>query len=228
MIHRRSFLQLVASLPLTLAGEAEVSSWPAERDYFHPFAPERVVILNRGGLGSPHWIREKLSQKKSHLAELSIEKFDLLITVVKILTDYYRVPQYFEGWADRLVKRERLGSTGIGGGLGIVHEFQAKRPGQLVRTVVNPPVDWWLFLLPEGTDYDSVDEKPVFALIGDVANQLSSAIALRILELTTRLNRRIDTGWETIASMDRVSAARFLNVQFALAVEEARLKGNGT
>lgn len=194
-------------------------SWSVVRDGFHPFAPERVVILNRRDLGSPHGIREKLGRKI--VEGLAGEKLDLLTTVMKLLTDFYRVPQFFEDWAHRLAHREQLGSTGIGRGLGLIHQFQAW--GQTVPTVVNPPVDWWLFLIPKGMDYESLDDRPVFALIGHVLS--AGGYDLGPLWLSGTMQK---SEMSRVASMDRVSAARFLNVQLALALEEARLKGSST
>lgn len=204
-------------------------SWSSVREGFHPFSPERMVIMGRNrlrALSCRHTaIKEKVEDKCSrwkcseHKLRYSAEKFGLLMSVIDLLVDYYRVPNYFEDWAVRLALREQLGTTGSRHGFGFVHQFQRKEE-QIVPTVVNPPVDWWLFLFPAGVDYEGLDEKPVFALIGHVVSRLTPRREVEVLELASRLayavpsdSRNDDTGagWRAISRLDRVRAARTLN-----------------
>ena len=78
------------------------------------------------------------------------------------MTGYYGVPQAFPSWTKALAKREALASTGMGFGFGYFYEFQDDEPLQLDT----PPVDWWLFLFPDGADWQSGE--PVYGLFGHV------------------------------------------------------------
>ena len=84
-----------------------------------------------------------------------------------LITGHYRVPEFFEDWVVGLAQRESLGSS--------YHE-RALEPGPSVpgrhRAPVDcPPVDWWLFLFPDGIDWAALDEEPVHALIGHVGRR---------------------------------------------------------
>lgn len=153
-------------------------------------------------------------------------KFDLLLAFVDHMAAYYQRPDLKEYWAFRLTQREQLGSCGIGRGFGLVHQFQLD---DVVKTI-NGKVDWWLFLLPEGANFESLDENPVHLLIGHVFDQRRIGLEYRVLELTTKLQWNAlgppddadgtSLGLLKVASMDRVSAARFLNHQLALCLQE--------
>jgi hypothetical protein len=148
-------------------------------------------------------------------------KFDLLLGFVDHMAAYYQRPDLKEYWAFRLAQREQLGSCGVGRGFGLVHQFQLD---DVVKTT-NGKMDWWLFLLPEGANYESLDDKPVHLLIGHVFDQRRIGLEFRVLELTTKLQWNVLGPPENadglslallkVASMDRVSAARFLNHRLA-------------
>ena len=81
---------------------------------------------------------------------------------------------------DRLLERERLGSTGIGGGIAIPHGrmaqlSQAVRP---VRAARSMPVD-----------FDSIDERPVDIVFLLVAPEGAGADHLKALARVSRLLR---------------------------------------
>ena len=72
------------------------------------------------------------------------EKFTLLVQVIARLTALYHRQDLFVDWASQLVLREELGSTCLGSGFGLVHQFQRTETVQIQNSLV----DWWLFLLP--------------------------------------------------------------------------------
>ena len=112
------------------------------RQGFHPFTPERIVILSRrNSTGVPSaavkQVRERAEERKAHWKEsptlrMRNEKFTLLVQVVGRLTAFYHRQDLFVDWASRLVLREELGSTCLGSGFGLVHQFQR------TETVANP------------------------------------------------------------------------------------------
>ncbi|MFN4260911.1 MAG: hypothetical protein ACK4RK_16575 [Gemmataceae bacterium] len=210
--------------------------WSVVEKGFHPFSPERVVILT-----SDHHLKlgRTLTDAKKQIWSrieawfVSIRgplmppaKFDLLLAFVDHMAAYYQRPDLEEYWAFRLTQREQLGSCGLGRGFGLVHQFQLD---DVVKTT-NGKVDWWLFLLPEGANYESLDDKPVHLLIGHVFDQRRIGLEYRVWELTARLARRsfgqpdnadgISFSLLEVANMDRISAARFLNYQLALCLNE--------
>ncbi len=145
--------------------------------------------------------------------DLSASKLDLIFRLMHVLSDYYRVPHLFPAWAIKLAKREALGSTGIGHGFGLLHQFQDDGLLQLM----NPPVDWWLVLLPDGGEWDSGDHTPVFGMIGHVFpphHMALPGLKMRAWELTTRVNwcvGREPDAWKRIANLDRMAAAQVVN-----------------
>jgi len=222
-----------------LAGHARLDafgiprSWSDVRDGFHPIAPERVVTLSndiepwfkgRGFAGTDRLkerIRSGLEARHDRLAE---GKLDTILGIMNILTTYYRRPDQFELWSEQCARREALGTTGIGCGVGILHQFQSSKLG--FPELVNPPADWWVFLFPEGIDWASLDDKPLYLLIGAIfSDQFAPSLGLPIwaeiqwclgelVEQTTSADQwgsSVAKRAREIAETDRVSAARTLN-----------------
>lgn len=141
-------------------------------------------------------------------------KLDPIFRLMRTMTDYYGVPHLFPTWATGLARREALGSTAIGQGLALVHQFQDDG-------FVKPKdgsVDWWLFLFPDGIEWEAMDNEPVFGMIAHVFSPHldSPGIKLRAWSLATCVGRNIvrSTGgldWARIASMDRPLAAQLVN-----------------
>ncbi len=208
--------------------------WSVVRERLHPFCPERVVILSSTGITrvghnlqeakQSIWKRVQARHLGSQDYLMPPVKFDLLVAMIDRLTSFYHRADLAEDWALRLARREDLGSCGLDQGFGLVHQFQGR---ENVRTI-NSLVDWWLFLVPEGMEYQCLDEKPVYALVGHVFDQRRIGLELDVWSLASELHRTISRrkvsdrsmlGWEQIANMDRVSAARFLNRQVALSLK---------
>jgi nitrogen PTS system EIIA component len=108
----------------------------------------------------------KASGKKALLAELASRA----ATVFKL--DERRL-------FDRLLERERLGSTGIGGGIAIPHGRLAgiDKPHGLFARLAHP------------VDFDSIDERPVDVVFLLVAPESAGADHLKALARVSRLLR---------------------------------------
>jgi PTS system nitrogen regulatory IIA component len=108
----------------------------------------------------------KASGKKALLAELASRAASVLKLEERRLFD-------------RLLERERLGSTGIGGGIAIPHGRLAgiDKPLGLFARLVHP------------VDFDSIDERPVDIVFLLVAPEGSGADHLKALARVSRLLR---------------------------------------
>ena len=196
-------------------------SWSLVREGFHPLTPDRVVILEpdavnwRSDHGSKVFdrVNERMlnhpSWKDRLLAE---EKLRLIVRFVEILTRRYCIAERMEDWAFRLARREALGSTALGGNAAIPHQFQLDG----TVTLDNTSVDWWLFLFPEGVEWDGLDRQPVHAMLSHVfpdrwtqRNEFSTSVFANtwraIWNVTT------NSSWKSISRMNQVGAARFVN-----------------
>ena len=108
----------------------------------------------------------KASSKKALLAELASRAAQLLKFEERRLFD-------------RLLERERLGSTGIGGGIAIPHGRMTglDRPRGLFARLAHP------------VDFDSIDERPVDIVFLLVAPEGAGADHLKALARVSRLLR---------------------------------------
>ena len=93
---------------------------------------------------------------------------------------------------DRLLERERLGSTGIGGGIAIPHGRMSDlaKPCGLFTRLVHP------------VDFDSIDERPVDVVFLLVAPEGAGADHLKALARIARLLRDQDVAKKLRASRD--------------------------
>ena len=153
-------------------------------------SPEKVVILG---------------------SQLPAEKAHWIDRLAKVLADHYAIPS--AGWTNGMTKREALASTSLGQGFGLLHQFQ---DNQHIR-LATPPVDWWLFLFPNGIEWNAIDEKPVYGMIGHVfpTDHIDMpALKVKVYSLTTRIGREVmmSDGWRAIASLDGKAAARKVNL----------------
>jgi hypothetical protein len=141
-------------------------SWSVVRQGFHPFAPERIAVLPSGkrrrhpipnGRGARGRIEGRIAEYRAGFAhgpaDLPPEKLDSCFWVMDLFTSHYQTPEVFEDWVVGLAGRELLASSAVGGHWGLVHQYQ-DRHGAPVDC---PPVDWWLFLFPDGIDWASLD-----------------------------------------------------------------------
>ena len=108
----------------------------------------------------------KASGKKALLAELAAKA-----------AAFYKLDE--RRLFDRLLERERLGSTGIGGGIAIPHGRMAglEKPVGLFARLGHP------------VDFDSIDERPVDAVFLLLAPEGAGADHLKALARVSRLLR---------------------------------------
>ena len=185
----------------------------------HPIAPERVVVLTeQRWSGDQHPLTQDLRERFQ--GQLSTDKIAWIARLSKVLADHYRIP--VERWAVGMAKREALGSTGLGHGAGLLHEFQDFHSQDC--HIANAPVDWWLFLFPEGVEWDAFDGRPVFGMVGHVFAWHQPVPRLPAYVLTTQAARAVawtgqemdPTAWQRLSRLDRISAARRMNTAVLL------------
>ena len=209
--------------------------WSTVQEVFHPFHPQRIVVLPSGTLlkydyRCGHRLRKTIDEKIRGIESetwgrstpLPSEKLESIYWIMDLMTGHYRVPDLFEPWVLGLVGRECLGTSALGQHFGVVHQFQK---GDEIQ-VDNPPLDWWLFVFPEGIDWDDLGGESVHALIGHVSrfpfhNTHGETLYLA-WSLTCKLAREVDD-WRTISRMGRIDAARHLNEITVRLLEERNL-----
>lgn len=140
-------------------------------------------------------------------------KRESIFWIISIISNHYHVP-YLDGWVHGLTDRELLASTGLGDGFALAHQYQYGAPGPV--PVQCPPIDWWMFLYPAGTDWEALDENLIHAVLITVfQNGLSEAGHLRIWCLASHLARMLVDGnnlaWQQLSKMNRVEACHILN-----------------
>jgi hypothetical protein len=206
--------------------------WSVVRHQFHPFHPQRIAILpsgdrlryrNRCGRQLRKKLDEaiELKQREFHGGPhfLPWEKVESTFWIMDLMSGHYRVPEMFEGWVMGLVGRESLASSSFGCHCGLVHQFQQREE---IR-VDNPPVDWWLFLFPDGIDWEHLGGEAVHALIGHISRFSyytgNVETMLRVWGLTCSLGGE---DWRTISRMGRIDAARHLNESTVRLLEEGK------
>jgi hypothetical protein len=143
-------------------------------------------------------------------APLPGEKRAAILWIIDRLTAHYHRPDLFEEWAVELADRESLALTSIGRHIGLAYQFQHR--GEV--RVDCPPIDWWLFLSPDGIDWASPEGEPVHALIAHVGQAPWYAIEGGVVEKALRLACALAGSvgdWPGIADLGRTTACRHLN-----------------
>ncbi len=204
--------------------------WESVRLGFHPFSPDRIAFLPADGWPSPRVvagyagrIRESLRDRPPDVPESfwSPDAFRLYIEVAKALSAYYPgMPA--EDWLRSLALGEQF--------YGLFPDGQIKwlvslhfSPGE--TRVVNPPVDWWLFVLrdPPAVETFFGVERPHLALGQVYAGPRESSsnycdVGFLGHEWLRSLAENPDFVAE-VAAMDRVDAARWMNLEMALVLQ---------
>lgn len=180
----------------------------------HPFSGERSLAID-GHVpdGQFSTLRKRLSDRGFDGAtHFSAERLVYILWSMAELTRCYRVPDYCAGWATRLAAREDLGvAMSTWRHCGFIHVFQPLGFTQPSATR-NGSLDWWLFLVPNGIDFQSQDGLATRVLFGRVEadSAASSPRQTARLGLPGRLVARFDD-WVVVSRMDLVSATRQLN-----------------
>lgn len=205
---------------------------------FHPFHAQRIVVLPSGaqlryGSRCGHRSRKRLDEgierifmeHRARSSSMPMEKVESTFRIMDRMTEHYRVPELFDAWVLGLIGRETLGSTAIGGA-GLVHQFQE---GTQIR-VDCPPVDWWLFLFPDGINWQAPNDEPVHALIGHVGRltggETGGVSMYPAWYLASCLGGAVDD-WRRVSRMGRIGAARHLNEIVVRLLESQILKHDG-
>lgn len=226
-------------------------SWSLVQQGFLPISPDRVLILGVQQLGrlTNHWpneehrIRERMQKDadeerlnptpnghRRHAAEngISSEKLGLILWLTNELTRYYAAPERWHEWAYNMTFREALGSTGLFRHAAMPHQYQydAKTYATTPIKTVNAGVDWWLVLIPGGTDdWEAIDGLPVHAMVTYVLAGLPSdgpgnrfRIEAYCEWVTIGFAREMPDAFVELSKMDRVSAVQRMNRHIVSAV----------
>jgi hypothetical protein len=218
-------------------------TWTLANAGLHPVSPERVVVMTKrdcDGFNTLNrdesarllpWVKSiamntRYVERGGTLHRcwrwgVSDEKLDAILRMMDIMTTHYKVPHMFEKWAIGAAQREALASTGFGAGGALLHQFQPKQP----LCVANPPIDWWLFLFPDGLDWDSFDDRPVYMMVAhavaydsEVHGFLIPAYVVAHGATCELLNGRNDELWlKLLAMQDPPEAAFTFNMAVARA-----------
>jgi hypothetical protein len=200
----------------------------------HPFHPSRIVVLEKdqahgfvddGLFALCGRVREEVDRRMEQLKcpPFLDEKLTLLVRSADIFASHYKSPDALWAWSEGLVGRETLGSTGLGRGSGLLHQFQ-RVPCDSVKTDCQS-VDWWALLIPSGTDFDSLDGLPVYSLIGHLFEQYNADVSgqLNVWCLASHLMRDpppFFSTWHEFSRTDPTDATRLLNDRLFCLLEE--------
>ena len=226
-------------------------SWALVQQGFLPISPDRVLVLKPEGLArlatrwpsEEHRIRERMQRDadeerlnptpnghRRHAAQngISSEKVGLILWLTNELTRYYAAPEWWHEWAYNMTFRESLGSTSLGRHGAMPHQYQydAKTYATTPINTVNAGVDWWLVLIPGGTDdWETLDGLPVHAMVTYVLAGLPSdgpgnrfRIEAYCEWVTIGFARQRPNAFVELSRMDRASAARRMNQHIVSAV----------
>jgi hypothetical protein len=210
-------------------------SWSVVSRGFHPFSPERIVVLPSdvdrlrcgGGFGGRRGteVRRRIDRRIDEEIEETKRRNpgyeppegwfpdsqrESICRMMDVMADHYGDRSKFEPWAVGLARRELLGSTASHGSA-LAHQFQYD--GGVVP-VDCPPVDWWLFLFPAGIGWSAIDEKPIFAIIAHVCDgkhARHSSAMLPVWCLAGAVLHAVGDDWARVARMGRVEVAWHLN-----------------
>jgi len=167
-------------------------------DGHFPIPPERVLYLD----DAPSDVEPYADEARGLLNRAKVHA---VVRVMARLAAGYDAA-LARPWTSALLRREALGSCGVGGGFALVHQFQ----GRAAVAVSQRPVDWWLILSPRGIDWEGIDGRPVHGMFAHVfAEPDRPGLRLRVYEKACRLGREID--WAALASRPAIDAAATVN-----------------
>jgi hypothetical protein len=205
--------------------------WSVIRQGFHPFAPERIAILPSGDLlccdkryGFEFYYRvgERTTAYGSRAGSddppLSDEKKGSFYATMDLVASHYRMHRFIEDWVARLAFWGTVNPSQSGEELVLLPWFQGREEIPVDR----PPVDWWLFLFPDGLDWNSPDGKPARALMAPVTRVSLSSRPRRLRHFVAWLSRQLGekVDWLKVARMGSLDAALFLNPIVAEILDE--------
>jgi len=104
------------------------------------------------------------------------DKFEVLEKMVKVTKTSEKVTDAID-LLDKVIERERIKSTGIGGGIGIPH----------AQTLGVTDFIACLGISEEGVEFNSLDEKPVHLIFLIATKERTNSIYLKLLSRIARL-----------------------------------------
>lgn len=223
---RRTFLQLTAGAGTGLWGTTAFGAVGDGSDSLEAkhFQSDQVVVASQMTAPSPaviEAIRQQVEADKlswswatSTSLQMPNAKLTLLIAILRHITNHYRRPDLFADWALRLVRREELAGT-AGQGVGLCHEFQ--RPKEL--STVEQSVDWWAFLIPDGTEFDAIDGEPIHLIIVPVFGQNGMKQTIESWAAAMRLAKYVNP--QRLARNNPTEATDQLNRALSRSLHEA-------
>ena len=202
--------------------------WESVREGFHPFSPERVVILpaehrwdERGVAFRAEQVKKLVSGWQHNLPESfwSSDAFRLYTKIAEQMSAYYPGKPEAD-WLCAFALGEQFYGHFASDRLKCLTSLQS--PFGNTPRVVNPPVDWWLVLMRKPLDLETFDDlHPVRLAVGHVQcgwpqpAPFQCDVGAVCCKLYCLLRDRGQDFIEHIATLDRVSAARLMNQQIA-------------
>ena len=200
-------------------------SWSCVRRGLHPFSPERTLILQRRSHQGDREIR--LAQQIGRRCDETVASKDTetilrIVQAASVLTQVYGVPERTVDWAGRLLAWLFDCYSNVAQNHHWLAPLSWQGYDQNVKTS-NGIVDWWLILIPQGFEFNSLDGTRVHALITPVFTKpwnprcpvnfwyfMAKAIGNSFDE-----PQPIDSTWIDISRLDRKSACLSINRRIA-------------
>jgi hypothetical protein len=171
-----------------------------------PITPERVLTLASTPVVTPEVAGTWEEVAQTCAPGTPRVKIHGMVDVMARIASNYDPAVHTEAWTHGLIRRECLGSSAIGRGFALVHQFQSR--GNV--TVAQPPVDWWLILCEDGIEWDAQDGAPVHGMFAHVfAERDQPGLELRVYEKSCRAARELD--WKALAALPPTEVARTVN-----------------
>ena len=202
-------------------------SWQCVRKGFHPFSPERTLILPSQA-GDARQIR-LARQIGEWWDEAGASKYaETILRIVQgasVLTQVYGVQERTEAWARRLF----VWLFDFYSSVAQDHQWIAPHSWQRWHeplTTSNGIVDWWLILIPQGVEVRSNDGTRLHTLITPVYTEVGKpqlpvffwhfmARAIGLQSYVSGTPRSADRSWWELSRMDAKSACLTINQRIA-------------
>jgi hypothetical protein len=216
-------------------------SWESLRQGFHPFSPDRIDIIGY----ADEWRDRELANDAERMKKLlpdwprsvdesfwGSDSFRLYLEISRLLSAYYPgMPR--DTWLQAFVTGEQFyGSMNIDRVKWLLSlDFCVAH----TPAVANPPADWWLFLLRRPFAIDCYGDAGIVRVaVGQVyADPLPERLFFRchagyLCQEWLRLLRGRGLDFiDHVAALDRVSAARLMNLEVARTLEKLAERGRG-
>ena len=202
-------------------------SWSCVRQGFHPFSPERTLVLNSTKVNRHPMVPDLVERTGRHLNREKYRYDQTTLAHISywaaFLTESYGIPSQAERWC-----KQFAGSfCGFYGHMNWHHLFIQHSNWQgrdeSVSTT-NDLVDWWLFLIPDGLEVYSLYDKRLHVLIAPVYShhtyvtelfQIYCPMAYAVGYTDCLADVAEQEDHLSLSRMDQRSACHFLNKRVA-------------